>query len=142
MIAVISDASVAFQWFRADDEQEAAPSGALVRLFGERAIRLFVLDLTRLEVGNGLLRGHVGASAGQVARILAALSQTCPRIIPSDRELYAATELAEAYRLTLYDATYAAVARSRGTELATLDKALLDAGLGRRPSEIVAMVEA
>ena len=42
--------------------------------------------------------------------------------------------------LTFYDATYAAVARSRGAELATLDKALLRAGLGRRPSEIMEMV--
>ena len=51
-----------------------------------------------------------------------------------------ATRLAEDHHLTMYDATYAAVARSRGAELATLDKALLEAGLGRRPSEIVEMV--
>jgi len=142
VIAVVSDASVAFQWFRADDEQEAEPSSALVRLFGEQEISLSVLDLTRYEVGNGLMLGHVGASAADVSRILAALNRICPQITPSAAELYAATQLAETHRLTLYDATYAAVAGARGAELATLDKALLKAGLGRRPSEVVALAEA
>jgi hypothetical protein len=40
--------------------------------------------------------------------------------------------------LTAYDAAYAAAAESRGAEVATLDRALLHAGLGRRPSEILA----
>ena len=137
VIAVVSDASVAFQWFHADDEREAEPSGALVRLYGERSITLSVLDITRYEVGNGLLLGHVGASAAHVWRVLAALARICPRITSDAVELHHATRLAEKHRLTLYDATYAAVARSRGAQLATLDKALLRAGLGRRPSEIV-----
>jgi predicted nucleic acid-binding protein len=38
----------------------------------------------------------------------------------------------------MYDAAYAAAAKARHAELATLDRALLQAGLGRRPSEILA----
>jgi len=38
--------------------------------------------------------------------------------------------------LTLYAAAYAAVAESHAAELATLDRALLDAGLGTRPTEL------
>ena len=48
-----------------------------------------------------------------------------------------AATLAERHGLTLYDAAYAAVARARGAELATLDQALLRSGLGRRPSAIL-----
>jgi predicted nucleic acid-binding protein len=48
-----------------------------------------------------------------------------------------ASQLAERHDLTLYDATYAAVAQSRSAELVTLDLALLAAGLGKKPSELV-----
>lgn len=47
------------------------------------------------------------------------------------------SQLAERHDLTLYDAAYAAVAQSRSAELVTLDRALLDAKLGSRPSEVV-----
>ena len=49
-----------------------------------------------------------------------------------------AAKLAELHDLTLYDAAYAAVARASGAELVTLDRALLQSGLGRRPSEVIA----
>jgi predicted nucleic acid-binding protein len=141
MIPVVADTNVAFQWFHADHEREAEPSNALIQLYGERAIALSVLDLTRYELGNALLLGHVGASAARVATILDALAVTCPSITPIASDVRDAVQLAVEHRLTMYDATYAAVARSRGAQLATLDKALLKAGLGRRPSEIVELVK-
>jgi len=49
-----------------------------------------------------------------------------------------AASLARRHDLTLYDAAYAAVARARGAELATFDRALLRSGLGRRPGAILA----
>ena len=54
-----------------------------------------------------------------------------------DAELADALALAELHGLTVYDAAYASVARSRHARLATLDRLLLGAGLGERPSEIV-----
>ncbi len=137
MIDVVSDASVALKWFHAAGEEEVEASRALVTLFGQRSIRLSVLDLTPYEIGNALMRGRAAVSAEQASTVLDALAQVCPQIKPLSAEIRGATKLADLHGLTLYDAAYAAVARSRGAELATMDAALLRAGLGRRPSEIV-----
>lgn len=140
VIGVVSDTSVAYQWFHTEGETGVEASRALVKLFGDRSISLSVIDLTRYELGNIILRGRLQATAEQAIAIVDLLAQMCPAITPTATELRHATRLAETHRLTLYDATYAAVARARGAELATLDKALLKAGLGRRPSELVEMI--
>ena len=140
VIGVVSDTSVVYQWFHTEGENDVEASRALVRLYGVRSISLSVLDLTRYELGNVVQRGRAQATAGQTAAVLDRLARVCPVITPTASDLRHATQLAEEHHLTLYDATYAAVARARGAELATLDKALLKAGLGHRPSEIVAMV--
>lgn len=140
MIEVVSDASVALTWFHAEGEAQVESARALVKLHGERSISLAVLDLTAYEVGNALLRGRARASAKQVALVLDALERVCPRIAPSARELRDAASIAEQHELTVYDAAYVAVASARGAELATMDAALLRAGLGRRPSDVVDMV--
>ena len=139
MIDVVSDASVALKWFHAEGEEEVEPSRTLVGQFGRRKVALSVLDLTPYEVGHALLRGRARASSQQVATVLDSLAAICPQVKPTPEELAGAAVLAEASDLTLYDATYAAVAQSRGAHLATLDKALLKSGLGMRPSEIVAV---
>lgn len=135
-IDVVSDANVALKWFHAEGEEEVAEARALLEAHRSRAIGLSVLDLTPYEVGNALLRGRAGASAEQAAVVLDALGEVCATVNPTAADFRRATELAERHGLTLYDATYAAVAESRGAELATLDKALLDSGLGVRPGEI------
>jgi len=142
VIGVCSDANVAYQWFHAEGEDpiEVEASRTLARSAALGDISLWVLDLTRYEVGNAFLRGRTAATASQLADILDALARICPVIEPTADDIREACRLTEGHRLTMYDATYAAVARVRGTELATLDKALLEAGLGRRPSEIVAMI--
>lgn len=133
-IDVVSDASVALKWFHAAGEEEVAESRALVAAHQARAVALLVLDLTAYEVGNALMRGRAKASAVQVATVLAALEEICPAVRPDADELRLASELAERHELTVYDAAYAAVAESRGATLATLDRALLKADLGSRPS--------
>ncbi len=133
-IDVVSDASVALKWFHADGEEEVEPARALVAAHQARAVALTVLDLTAHEVGNALLRGHAKAGAEQVAIVLDALTAICPALHPDTDEMRLAAELAERHQLTLYDAAYAAVAQTRGATLATLDRALLQAGLGLRPS--------
>lgn len=137
-IDVVSDADVALKWFHAEGEQEVAEARALVDAHQGRAVALSVLDLTFYEVGNALLRGRANAGAEQVATVLEALGAICPAVRPSPEERRLAAELAERHDLTLYDATYAAVAESREATLATLDHELLEAGLGTRPSELVA----
>ena len=137
VIDVVSDASVALKWFHAEGEEGVEAARALLDHYARQQIALQVLDLTPYEVGNALLRGRAGVSAERVAIVLEALAEICPQLSPSIAELRVAASLAEQHGLTLYDAGYAAVARARGAELATLDRALLRVGLGRRPSAIL-----
>ena len=132
---VVCDASVALKWFHEAGEEEVAPSRALLETYAARRIDLVVLDLTVYEIGNVLVRA-LGLSPEQAVTILDALDDICPHVAPGPDELALAARLATEHRLTFYDATYAAVARARSATLATLDGALLGAGLGVRPSEI------
>ncbi len=136
-IVVVSDASVALKWFHAEGEEEVEASRALLTAQRERTVALHVLDLTAYEVGNALLRGQARAGAEQVATVIAALAEVCSAISPTVDDLREAATLAELHELSFYDGAYAAVARGRRAQLATLDRELLRPGLGRRPSELV-----
>lgn len=138
VIDVVSDANVALKWFHSEGEEEVEPARALLAGQRERTVALRVLDLTPYEIGNALLRGRLGVPAARVGAVLGALSNLCPTIIPTSEDFGEAAALAEEHQLTLYDAAYAAVARRRGAQLATLDRELLRAGLGRRPSDLAA----
>jgi predicted nucleic acid-binding protein len=137
-IDVVSDASVALKWFHAEGEEEVDAARTLLEHYARREVGLQVLDLTPYEVGNALLRGRMAISADRVAVVLEALAEICPQLAPSTAELRTAADLAEQHGLTLYDAVYAAVAQAREAELVTLDRALLQSGLGRTPSSVVA----
>ncbi len=136
-IDVVSDANVALKWFHAEGEEEVDAARALLDAHRSREIGVAVLDLTPYEVGNALMRGRAGAGAEQAAIVLEALGEICAAVSPDATDLRRATELVEQHDLTLYDAAYAAVAEGRGARLATLDKALLKAGLGVRPAQLV-----
>ncbi len=136
VIDVVSDANVALKWFHAEGEEEVEPARALLAGQRARTVALRILDLTPYEIGNALLRGRLGIPAGRVAAVLDALREICPTIAPTSEDFAEAAALAEDHQLTLYDAAYAAVARRRGAQLATLDRKLLRAGLGRRPSDL------
>jgi predicted nucleic acid-binding protein len=137
VIDVVSDANLAVKWFHAAGEEEVVEARALLGAHRSRRLALAVLDLTTYEVGSALLRGGAQASPEQVAIVLDALAEICPVVRPTQEELRLATELVGEHELTIYDAAYAAVARSRGATLVTLDKELLGAGLGVRPSQLV-----
>ena len=137
-IDVVADASVVLKWFHAEGEEEVEASRSLIDAHGRRRIKVSVIDLTAYEIGNALLRGRPGVAAARVTVVLDALADICPRITLSAAELADAAGLAEQHALTMYDAAYAAAARSRGGRLATLDRKLLGAGLGQRPSSILA----
>src|SRR5918996_63463 len=130
VIDAVSDANVALKWFHAEGEEEIEEARALLDAHKARTVALSVLDLTAYEVGNALMRGRAAAGAEEVATVLEALAEVCPALRPNPTEFRRATELAAEHDLTLYDAAYAAVAESREATLATLDSALLDAGLG------------
>lgn len=140
-IDVVADANVVLKWFHAEGEEEVDEARALLDAHKARAAALSVLDLTAYEVGNALLRGRARASAAHVATVLGALGEICPAVRPGPEQWGEATRLASRHDLTLYDAAYAAVARARDAVLVTLDRALLDAGLGQRPSELARRLE-
>ena len=134
---VLCDASVVLKWFHSRGEEEVEASRSLLDLQRSRGVALAVLDLTAYEVGNALLRG-IGAGAAEASAVLAAIDVICPRLALTRGELADAASIAATNHLTMYDAAYAAVARARHMDLATLDLALLGAGLGDRPSAILA----
>jgi predicted nucleic acid-binding protein len=136
-IEVVSDANVVLKWFHSEGEEEVDQARALLHAHRAREIGLAVLDLTSYEIGNALLRGGAAASAEQVATVIEALSEICITVGPSIEDFRLATDLADRHGLTLYDATYAAVAQNQGAELATLDRQLLEAGLGTTPGDLV-----
>ena len=99
---------------------------------------LAILDLTVYEVGNVLIRS-MRLPADRARTVLEALDLICPRLTPTAAELSDALTLAEEHNLTLYDAAYAAVARSRGARLVTLDGLLLRLDLGETPTSFAPM---
>jgi len=135
-IDVVSDANVVLKWFHSGGEEEVEPARSLLAAQRERTVALHMLDLTPYEVGNALLRGRLGVSAERVTIVLGALREICPAITPTHGDLGEAAALAEEHHLTLSDAAYAAVGRRRHAPLVTLDRGLLRAGLGLRPSEL------
>lgn len=108
----------------------------------ERTVALSVPDLTLYEVGNALLHGRAQVDAEGVADVPDALREICPAISPTTEDFRQAAQLASEHDLTLYDTAYAAVARRLGARLATLDRKLLQSGLGNKPSEIRATLPA
>jgi predicted nucleic acid-binding protein len=136
VLEILCDASVVLKWFHADGEEEVGESRALLDLHRTRRAALSILDLTMYEVANALVRGmRVPADRAQV--VVEAIDTICPRLTITTPELADALALAQLHGLTVYDAAYAAVARTHRARLATLDRLLLGAGLGERPSEIV-----
>ncbi len=137
-IDVFNDANVAIKWFHSEGEEEVDFARALLEAQRDRRLALYVLDLTAYEVGNALLRGRTALEASRAAVVMAALAELCPAITPDPEDLAEAATLARQHDLTFYDAAYAAVANRRAARLATYDRALLSAGLGQRPHELLA----
>jgi predicted nucleic acid-binding protein len=137
---VVADASVALKWFHAAGEEGVDDALALLDAFGDRRIDLVVLDLTAYELGNALIRG-AGLDASAATAVLDGLAEICDPIAMTAQERALAATLAADNDLTFYDAAYAAVASARQGSLATHDRALLRAGLGHRPIDVLRRID-
>lgn len=105
-------------------------SGAeqLLKRFGADACELVLLELTKLEVANGVLLAHRNDRIEQ---------EHADRIIQNFRSLNVRTidtaDIQDAYRLgsshtlTAYDAQYVATAIQAGVQLVTADRSLMNA---------------
>jgi predicted nucleic acid-binding protein len=125
--AVVADSSVAFKWLQ--PEGEAGHEEALDLLEKHRAgeIVLTAPTLLRLEVANGYWRRR--ATAADLVLITRVLEGLSIRWVELSAALVEdAARIAAEHRLTVYDATFVALALLFDAELVTDDRAILRAG--------------
>jgi predicted nucleic acid-binding protein len=127
-MSLVIDSSVALSWCF-EDERTDFTSALLYQVAETGAM---VPALWRLEVANGLQvavrRGRINAAYRDAA--IADLGALAVAVdAETDRCAWSDTlELADRFRLTLYDAAYLELARRRQLPLATLDQDLSAAG--------------
>lgn len=124
MSEFVLDASLALQWFL---EDEADRKYSLTVLSGLSEKRALVPVLWFYEIGNGLLMAHrrKRISFDQIVGFLSRL-----RALPIDvaqqspDDILGLPKVALDHSLTIYDASYLALAMKFNSTLATTDKAL------------------
>lgn len=123
-MSLVLDSSATLGWIYPDEASDET-----ARIFEQVATSGgWVPSLWRLEVANslqiGIRRGRIDAARRDA--VLADLAALSISVDPdTDRTAWSATlQLADRYRLTLYDAAYLELARRRSLPLATLDRAL------------------
>lgn len=134
---LLLDSSVWLAWMKADDEPNHAAARHIVDRRLKREVEMRILDLTLYEIGNVIVRAWrwpCEMADSFVARVTEISNG--PPLVPTASERRGAHALAESHGLSVYDATYAAVARERRLTLVSGDKALLRAGLATVPAEL------
>lgn len=135
MTTLLIDSSVWLAAAREDDEPQHTAATELMRRRSRRELELRLLDLTTYELGNVIIckwRFGPERAEGIVERALR-LAGTAP-LVPTRDERRSALGLAEQHGLSVYDATYAAVAQARRLRLVSGDRRLQDAGLAVAPA--------
>lgn len=136
-MTLLLDSSVWLAWMRADGEPNRDAANAIVERTVTGGTELRMLDLTVHELGNVLVRAwRESATTAEafVSRAIAAAK--VPPLVPTATERRDAYELAEKHGLSVYDATYAAVASKRRMTLISGDGRLVRAGLAVVPAEV------
>ena len=124
MSDLVLDASLALQWFLADETERQYSLAVLASLAEKRAL---VPLLWFYEVGNGLLMAYrrKRISMDQVEGFLNRLKRLPVDIAPQTAsEILELPTLAQSHGLTNYDAAYLAVAIQYRLPLATTDNLL------------------
>jgi predicted nucleic acid-binding protein len=125
MIFVI-DASVTISWI-ADDERSPYADAVLVAGASDRAV---VPALWRWQIANTLVMLERRGRLADAAATYSSVARKLPIDVVSDASETRGLEeiaFAQRYRLSIYDAAYLALAKSRGLLLATLDTRLAHA---------------
>jgi predicted nucleic acid-binding protein len=136
-VKLLVDSSVLLAWVRAEGEPNHGAARHLVARRMAREVELRILDLTLYEIGNVIVRAWREPrelADGFVARVTDISNG--PPLVPTAAERKAAHALAEEHRLSVYDATYAAVAQERRLTLVSGDRRLLRAGLASAPADV------
>lgn len=134
---LLLDSCVWLAWARAVDEPDHEAATALVTKSARSEVELRLLDVTLYELGNVVVCAWKQPT--RVARLIvdAAVDiASGPPLVPTASERRSAHALAKEHRLSVYDATYAAVVQERRITLVSGDKRLLRAGLATAPGDV------
>jgi len=119
----VVDASVLTKWFMEEEDRDLALGLRELHTSGRSA--LFVSELTFLEILNAIRYGPK-AKEEDGAEALHVLENLHLQVKPTNFELLRkANAIAWAYKVTIYDATYVALAEQVGYPLITADDVMV-----------------
>jgi predicted nucleic acid-binding protein len=123
----VIDACVAVKWVKTGGEEDV---DAAARLLGQHRagdVTLAAPDYIRLEIQNALWASK--APTDRLVQTVQDIEDVGLRLYPVDLELLtAACSIAAEHDLTIYDAIYAALAKTLGVELITCDASIVESG--------------
>lgn len=121
----VVDASVLTKWFVERNEPDRERALALKELHVSGRSILYVAELTFLEVLNAIRLG-AGTNEEHGARAAAGLEAMHLKVADADfRIMRKANAIAWAYKVTIYDALYVALAEQMGYPLITADEVMV-----------------
>jgi len=136
-VKLLLDSCVWLAYARAEGEPDHEAAVDLITRSARGQVELQLLDVTLYELGNVVVRAWKQST--RMARLIvdAAVDiASGPPLVPTAAERRDAHALAEEHGLSVYDATYAAVARERRLTLVSGDKRLLRSGLAAAPADV------
>ena len=137
MTRLLLDTSVLVKWFHSEGEPEAREADGIRVAHFSGAVTVHVLDLALYELGNALT-GPLGWPPDAVADQLDDVVTMCGApLVLADEQLRHSAFLAGEYRLSFYNAAWAAAARTLGVPLVSADRQLLVSGLAESATDFV-----
>ena len=137
MTRLLLDTSVLIKWFHSSGETELTEARTLRAAHVSGDVDAHVLDLALYEVGNVLVRALEWPAVAVADQLDDLLTICGPPLILTGAWLRDAASIATEYRLSFYDAAWAAAARGLAIPLVSSDHRLIAAVLAESPTAVV-----